>query len=93
MLKSGVKNTHWGCSSKVEQLTVNQHTEERYLPSPPLIKEVLFMKRKKIPSPPKWFELDTDNCYMCKNRKGCHGCKFLKKYVQNTSKSRNKTIY
>lgn len=37
-------------------------------------------KRKQRPQPPKIFWLDTDCCWACKNRNGCGGCKFLKKY-------------
>lgn len=37
--------------------------------------------RKKRPEPPWYFYLDTDNCYCCKNKNGCGGCKFLKKYI------------
>jgi len=38
-------------------------------------------KRKPIPSPPKWFYLETDNCWFCKNRNNCHNCKVLKEYT------------
>ena len=44
---------------------------------------VMIKKRKRRPQPPKWFDYDTDNCYKCKNRNGCGGCKFLKRYVKN----------
>lgn len=40
-------------------------------------------KRKRRPQPPKWFDYNTDNCYKCKNRNGCGGCKFLKRYIKN----------
>ena len=52
-------------------------------------------KRKKRPEPPRWFDLDTDNCYKCKkNHKGCSGCHFLKEYVKKTDKhqKRKKSI-
>lgn len=39
------------------------------------------MKRKKRPQPPKWFSLDTDNCWFCKNKAGCGGCKIPKRIV------------
>lgn len=45
-------------------------------------------KRKQRPQPPKWFYFDTDNCYMCKNRNGCGGCRFLKKYINENYKNR-----
>ena len=35
--------------------------------------------RKKHPQPPWWFVLETDNCYFCKNRNNCGGCKILKR--------------
>ena len=37
--------------------------------------------RKKRPEPPWYFYFDTDNCYRCKNKNGCGGCKFLKRYI------------
>lgn len=45
-------------------------------------------KRKPRPEPPKDFFLDTDNCWFCKNRNGCGGCKFLKQYVHERDKRR-----
>ena len=45
-------------------------------------------KRKKRPEPPKHFYFDTDNCWFCKNRKGCSGCKVLKTYIAEHSSSR-----
>lgn len=38
-------------------------------------------KIKMRPQPPKWFSLDTDNCWFCKNRHNCGGCKILKRIV------------
>ena len=29
---------------------------------------------------------DTDNCYRCKNKNGCGGCKFLKRYIYTKQK-------
>ena len=46
-------------------------------------------KRKKRPQPPKYFWYDTDNCWACKNKRGCSGCKFLKRYIAE-GKGRNK---
>ena len=40
--------------------------------------------RKQRPQPPQWFWADTDNCWACKNRNGCGGCKFLKRYIYGT---------
>ena len=37
--------------------------------------------RKKRPQPPKYYWSDTDNCWACKDRNNCNGCKFLKRYV------------
>ena len=42
--------------------------------------------RKKRPEPPWYFYFDTDNCYCCKNKNGCGGCKFLKKYIHTKQK-------
>lgn len=36
-------------------------------------------KRKKRPQPPRWWTLDNDNCWFCKNKNNCGGCKLLKK--------------
>lgn len=35
-------------------------------------------RRKPRPQPPKWFWLDTDGCWFCKNRNNCNGCRNLK---------------
>ena len=35
-------------------------------------------KRKLRPNPPDWFWWETDNCWRCKHRGGCNGCKILK---------------
>lgn len=40
-------------------------------------------KRKPRPSPPKWFFLDNDNCWWCKNRNNCGSCKLLKQWKRN----------
>ena len=40
----------------------------------------LVKKRKPRPQPPKYYWWDTDNCYFCKNRNGCSGCRILVKY-------------
>ena len=45
-------------------------------------------KRKQRPQPPKYFWTDTDNCWFCKNRNNCGGCKVLKDY--NKIKKRSK---
>ncbi len=45
--------------------------------------------RKMRPEPPKFFWYDTDGCWACKNRHGCSGCKFLKRYIAE-DKGRNK---
>lgn len=39
-------------------------------------------KYKQRPQPPRWFWLDTDNCWFCKgkNRHNCNGCKLLKQF-------------
>lgn len=35
-------------------------------------------KRKPRPQPPKWFWIDSDNCWDCKCRNNCNQCKRLK---------------
>lgn len=38
------------------------------------------VKRKNAPQPPpKWWMIDNDNCWFCKNRNNCGNCKLLKK--------------
>lgn len=46
-------------------------------------------RRKMRPQPPRYFWPDTDGCWMCENRNGCSGCKFLKRYIAE-GKDRNK---
>ena len=46
--------------------------------------------RKARPQPPKYFWLDADNCWFCKNKNNCNGCKVLKKYIKEKGKKRNK---
>jgi hypothetical protein len=38
-------------------------------------------KIKMRPQPPKWFSIDTDNCWFCNNRNHCGGCKILKSII------------
>ena len=38
--------------------------------------------RKKRPQPPRWWGYDSDNCWWCKNRNGCDGCKILKQFTR-----------
>ena len=45
--------------------------------------------RKPRPQPPRYYWYDTDGCWCCKNRNGCAGCKFLKRYIAE-GKGRNK---
>ena len=51
---------------------------------PPLI---IMKRRKQRPQPPKYFDLDTDNCYRCKNKNNCGGCKVLKSYNTKSVRS------
>lgn len=37
------------------------------------------VKRKCGHNPPKWWMIDNDNCWFCKNRNNCGSCKLLKK--------------
>ena len=50
---------------------------------PPFYYFMKAKKRKQQPQPPKYFNYDTDNCYFCKNRNNCGGCKILKKYSKS----------
>ena len=36
--------------------------------------------RKPVPQPPRWYWVDNDNCYCCKNRNNCGNCRSLKKF-------------
>ena len=47
-------------------------------------------KRKMRPQPPWWWELDNDNCWFCKNRNNCGGCKLLKRQRAKERKRRRK---
>lgn len=49
-------------------------------------------KRKIRPSPPRYFWLDTDNCWCCKNRNACANCGFVKDMLKlyKLEKKRNK---
>lgn len=38
-------------------------------------------RRKPRPQPPKKFFTDNDNCWFCKNKSNCSGCKILKEAV------------
>lgn len=46
--------------------------------------------RKARPQPPRYYWLDTDNCWPCKNRNNCNGCKVLKNYITEKGKKRDK---
>ena len=46
-------------------------------------------KRKMRPQPPWWWTLDNDNCWFCKNRNNCGGCKLLKEQAAKERKKRN----
>ena len=43
--------------------------------------------RKPHPQPPKYYWLDSDNCWDCKNRNNCGNCKRLKDYVSFSGKN------
>lgn len=50
---------------------------------------------KPKPSPPPWFWLDTDGCWWCKyrsDRRGCTGCKVLKRYVAEQKASQKRKM-
>ena len=46
-------------------------------------------KRKMRPQPPWWWTLDNDNCWFCKNRNNCGGCKLLKQQRSASRESMN----
>ena len=39
-------------------------------------------RRKPRPEPPRWYFLDTDNCWDCNNRNNCGGCKRVKEFTK-----------
>jgi len=43
-------------------------------------------RRKPRPQPPRWYWWDNDNCWWCNNRRGCSGCKVLKRYNKEHEK-------
>lgn len=45
--------------------------------------------RKPRPSPPRWYWIESDNCYRCKNRNNCNQCKILKR--KSAYEKKNKT--
>lgn len=47
-------------------------------------------KRKLRPEPPWWWTLDNDNCWLCKNRNNCNGCKLLKEQQAIERKRRDR---
>lgn len=49
-------------------------------------------KRKHRPSPPRWWFLETDNCWFCKNRNNCNGCKLLKQQKSCDTRKRDKKL-
>ena len=49
--------------------------------------------RKMRPEPPKYYYYDTDNCWFCKNRNGCSGCKVLKQYIAEHKKRNKKHFF
>lgn len=57
-------------------------------------KKYRIYKRKMRPEPPRWFTLDTDNCWFCEHRKACNGCKLLKELeaYKNAQRKRKEKI-
>lgn len=49
--------------------------------------KLLWVKQKV---PPKWWILDTDGCWFCKNRNNCGGCKNLKTQKAQANKKLRK---
>lgn len=50
-------------------------------------------KRKPRPQPPKWYWLDSDDCWCCKNRNNCNQCKRLKQLDTELKKQKEKFDY
>lgn len=49
--------------------------------------------RKPKPSPPHWYWWDNDNCWWCKNRNRCNGCRILKRLnAKENERNRKKEI-
>ncbi len=51
-------------------------------------------RRKMRPQPPRWWTLDNDNCWFCKNRNNCGNCRLLKEQqaISNKQNQRNNYI-
>ena len=49
-------------------------------------------KRKPRPQPPRYFWLDADGCWFCKNLNGCGGCKVLKEYIATHQVKKRKEL-
>ena len=47
-------------------------------------------KRKMRPEPPKYFWLDVDDCWFCKKKNACGGCKVIKKYIAEKQLTKRK---
>lgn len=47
-------------------------------------------KRKQRPQPPRWFGLDTDNCWFCKSRNNCNQCRLLKQFRKKREYGKDK---
>lgn len=48
-------------------------------------------KRRKLrPEPPPYFFFESDNCWFCKNRNNCSGCKVLKQAVAHQKENKRK---
>ena len=46
--------------------------------------------RKPRPEPPPYFFFANDNCWFCKNRNNCSGCKALKQAVAHQKENKRK---
>lgn len=49
-------------------------------------------RRKPIPQPPKYYWLDSDNCWWCLERSNCRNCKVLKSAAA-AQKSKKRKCY
>lgn len=49
-------------------------------------------RRKQRPQSPNYFDYISDNCWACKNRNNCGGCKFLKEVVHDQKEKRKRQM-
>ena len=50
-------------------------------------------KRKMRPQTLRWWTLDNDNCWYCKNRNNCGNCRLLKEQQAISNKKNKRNNY